>query len=122
MTERTDLDEMLGVDPTADAAELTRAFRRKLRELHPDTRTAPEPDPETLAAVLAAYQELRQADRRARTEADDKPATEPARRPTADAIPIPVTVRRAAPPARHFLRVGPVIVQPLPPDRRSRGR
>jgi hypothetical protein len=51
----------LGVPPNATAAEIHRAFRRRLREHHPDTRTAlvdPEAD-RALQRILHAYAILR---------------------------------------------------------------
>lgn len=70
-----DLYEVLGVRPEANAAELSRAYRRRLRQLHPDMRQAgygraAGPDAEDrygldLARVLHAYQVLRDPQRRA---------------------------------------------------------
>lgn len=70
-----DLYKVLGVRPEADAAELSRAYRRRLRQLHPDMRQAgygrvAGPDAEDrygldLARVLHAYQVLRDPQRRA---------------------------------------------------------
>ena len=51
----------LGVPPNATAAEIQRAFRRRLREHHPDTRTWQE-DPSSdraLQRILDAYAILR---------------------------------------------------------------
>ena len=47
---------VLGLDPGASAAEITAAYRRAVRACHPDT---PHPDPDRLAAVIAAYRRLR---------------------------------------------------------------
>jgi curved DNA-binding protein CbpA len=58
---------VLGVTPAATPAEITHAFRVKLRALHPDTRYAGSPaGAETrLRQVLAAYALLRDPHRRA---------------------------------------------------------
>jgi len=51
----------LGVPPDATSAEIHRAFRRRLRENHPDTRTGavdPESD-RALQRILEAYAMLR---------------------------------------------------------------
>jgi curved DNA-binding protein CbpA len=58
---------VLGVAPTATQAEITHAYRRHLRDHHPDRRS-PEPDApadERLRQVLAAYALLRDPNRRA---------------------------------------------------------
>jgi DnaJ-class molecular chaperone len=85
------LYELLGVDPNVDEAELARAYRRRLRELHPDTRASAtnpatfgasnhaEHDPVDLAAVQVAYQVLRDPGRRARYDAERAARTATAR-------------------------------------------
>lgn len=93
---RPDPHDVLGVPPNATQAEITAAYRHLVRELHPDRRT---PDPDRLAAVLAAYRLLRAQPARA-------PAPEPA--PVAEpvpGVPIPVHVHR---PRTPDLRAGPV--------------
>jgi curved DNA-binding protein CbpA len=54
---------VLGVSATASQDQITRAYRRKLRALHPDTRDASVPaDPgadEQLRRIMAAYALLR---------------------------------------------------------------
>ena len=58
---------VLGVASTATPAEITHAYRRHLRDHHPDTR-APQPDSpadEQLRQILAAYFVLRDPTRRA---------------------------------------------------------
>jgi curved DNA-binding protein CbpA len=59
----------LGVAATATQDQITHAYRRKLRALHPDTRDASTPaDPsadEQLRRIMAAYALLRDRVRRA---------------------------------------------------------
>ena len=58
---------VLGVSPTATQAEITHAYRDRLRAHHPDTRHAPSSQiaDEHLRQVLAAYALLRDPARRA---------------------------------------------------------
>ena len=58
---------VLGVSPTATQAEITHAYRTRLRAHHPDTRQTPSPHTadEHLRHVLAAYALLRDPARRA---------------------------------------------------------
>ncbi|HYZ66895.1 MAG TPA: J domain-containing protein [Mycobacterium sp.] len=110
---------VLGVTSTATPAEITHAFRAKLRSLHPDIRSAAVGDAE-LREVLDAYGQLRDPDRRAdydRTatvappQCDWAPA-DPVSTPTNPVGPvqIPVTYRRTdqAPSAGRPLWAGPV--------------
>jgi DnaJ-class molecular chaperone len=59
---------VLGVSPTATQPEITHAYRRYLRDHHPDTRhKAPNSDAdEQLRQILAAYALLRDPHRRAK--------------------------------------------------------
>jgi curved DNA-binding protein CbpA len=115
------LYQLLGVDAVADGAELARAYRRRLRQLHPDVRhaTAADPDrlepPPDLATVQHAYQVLRDPVRRARYDAElrTRATDEPAQRPATTPVPITVRVHRA-PPRDPLIRVGRVHVDPLP--------
>lgn len=63
----SDLYAVLGVTPTATPAEITHAFRTKLRALHPDThhRGSPADAQTRLQQVLTAYTLLRDPHRRA---------------------------------------------------------
>jgi len=74
---------VLGVSPTATQADITHAYRARLRAHHPDTRHTPcsQKADEHLRQVLAAYALLRDPARRAeprneqkRQEADADPA------------------------------------------------
>ena len=58
---------VLGVASTASPAEITRAYRRRVRNQHPDTRsdTATGTGAEELRKVIAAYAVLRDPARRA---------------------------------------------------------
>jgi curved DNA-binding protein CbpA len=86
---------VLGVPPTATSDEITRAYRSKVRALHPDTRAARRSSPladEQLQRVVAAYALLRDPEPRARydraTTRDDRPAE---RSPTAPRAPAETT-------------------------------
>jgi hypothetical protein len=64
MSAQPDPHAELGVPPGATHAEIHRAFRRRLRENHPDTRsqqddTADPASDQALRRVLAAYESLR---------------------------------------------------------------
>ena len=67
---------LLGLTRTATAREVTQAYRRLVRRLHPDTRQD-EPDGRDLEQVIAAYAVLRDATRRA--EYDRQLAATPTR-------------------------------------------
>jgi len=58
---------VLGVAPTATQAEITHAYRTRLRAHHPDTRQTPSSQTadEHLRQLLAAYALLRDPTRRA---------------------------------------------------------
>ena len=110
------LYEQLGVGASADGGELARAYRRRLRELHPDVRhtTGPGPDrldpPPDLSAVQHAYRVLRDPARRARYDAELRARA--AHRPAG--TPVPVTVRRHRTRDEPLIRAGRVRVDPLP--------
>jgi curved DNA-binding protein CbpA len=63
----TDPYAVLGVLPTATQAEITHAYRRHLRDHHPDTRQTAHNSgaDERLRQILAAYALLRDPHRRA---------------------------------------------------------
>jgi curved DNA-binding protein CbpA len=115
---------VLGVSPTATQAEITHAYRTRLRTHHPDTRPTPPPQTadEHLRQVLAAYALLRDPARRAdydRATAPAatppphrQPAPTPADRPPVGRVQIPITHRHTNTPAARDLapplRAGPV--------------
>jgi curved DNA-binding protein CbpA len=116
--ERVNLYQLLGVDPAADGTEVARAYRRRLRQLHPVVRHAAAADPERpdpppdLAAVQQAYQVLRDPAARARYDAELRARAE--RRPAGR--PVPVAVRLHRPDREEpLIRAGRVRVDPLPP-------
>jgi molecular chaperone DnaJ len=105
------------VAPDADAREVARGYRRRLREVHPDTRDrladAPNPAHADLRALQEAYAVLRDPARRARYDVQRRAAQKSAEAP-ATGVAVPVRVRaRRPPPARDWLiRVGPVRSEP----------
>ena len=115
---------VLGVSPNATQAEITHAYRTRLRAHHPDTRHPPasKTADDALRQVVAAYALLRDPARRADYDrvaphAAPPPPQSPQRptpvdRPPAGRIQIPITYRTTntasadvAPPP---LRAGPV--------------
>jgi curved DNA-binding protein CbpA len=102
---------VLGVSPTATQAEITHAYRTRLRAHHPDTRDSPSSRcaDDHLREVLAAYALLRDPGRRADY---DGATVRVADRPPVGGIDIPVTYRTTSRSAAHSsappFRVGPV--------------
>jgi curved DNA-binding protein CbpA len=115
---------VLGVSPTATQAEITHAYRTRLRAHHPDTRHTPSARTadEHLPQVLAAYALLRDPARRADHDhatahgaTPPPPSPEgptPADRPPVGRVRIPITYRTTDTPTAHVptppLRAGPV--------------
>jgi curved DNA-binding protein CbpA len=121
--ENSDPYLVLGVSPTATQAEITHAYRTRLRAHHPDTRRTPSPRTadEHLLQVLAAYALLRDPARRADYDhattdtAKPPPGTQgptSADHPPAGAVQIPITYRTTNTPTAHSpappVRAGPV--------------
>jgi molecular chaperone DnaJ len=119
-----DLYAILGVSPDAEISELASAYRRRLRQLHPDTQgqhrgceeRAGQPET-SLAQVLHAYAVLRDPARRAgydraraarqqqRSITDDPPHPWS---PSPTAVRIPVHRRGGLTSSPAWVRVGPV--------------
>jgi curved DNA-binding protein CbpA len=115
---------VLGVSPTATQAEITHAYRDRLRAHHPDTRHPPasKTADDDLRQVLAAYALLRDPARRAdyhratahtATPPPHRPhGPTPVDRPPVGRIQIPITYRTtntaAADVSSPPLRAGPV--------------
>ncbi|TDP96472.1 J domain-containing protein [Labedaea rhizosphaerae] len=92
---------VLGVDPAAGPEHIAAAYRRALRDCHPDRYSGTaHPDRDRLARVIAAYRQLRE--RTAHT-GDDEPARQGHR------IPVRIhTADTAHNNASPHLRAGPV--------------
>jgi len=110
---------VLGVSPTATQAEITHAYRTRLRAHHPDTRHPPasQTADDALRQVLAAYNLLRDPARRADYDRATAPLPHNPRGPTPVEHPAPAPSRSRSPtepptPARpmshRHLRAGPV--------------
>lgn len=91
--ENPDLYVVLGVSPTATQAEITHAYRTRLRTHHPDTRHTPcsQSADENLRQLLAAYAVLRDPARRADYDRETVVAAKPP--PHSPYGPIPVDRR-----------------------------
>jgi curved DNA-binding protein CbpA len=108
---------LLGLAPDADARAIAQAYRRRLREVHPDTRAAvsdgPDPAHTDLRSLQEAYAVLRDPDRRARYDGQRRAASKPAEAPaTGIAVPVRVRTRRPPPTEDWLIRLGPVLSQP----------
>jgi curved DNA-binding protein CbpA len=114
---------VLGVSPTATQAQITHAYRTRLRAHHPDTRHTPSPKTadEHLRQLLAAYALLRDPVRRAdydhATASPTPPPPSPhgptpADHPVAEPVKITITYRTNNTSTAHIssppLRAGPV--------------
>lgn len=104
---------VLGVSPTASQAEITHAYRTRLRAHHPDTRHTPRSSSadDDLRRVLAAYNLLRDPARRAVYDQTITSAATPDNRRSTDRFDIPVTYRTTKAPSPvsvpPILRAGP---------------
>src|SRR6476660_10300558 len=95
---------VLGVSPTATPAEITHAYRDRLRAHHPATRHTPSSQiaDEHLRQVLAAYALLRDPARRADFDrATTRAAMPPAHRRQRPTPPPPPPTSRVAARSRH---------------------
>jgi hypothetical protein len=88
--------EVLGVPATATDEDLRRAYRRLLRETHPDTGG----DPQRFIAVQSAWERIGSPDARARYDRGRSPAGEPAS--WAPSAPRPDRAAGTRPTARTF--------------------
>jgi curved DNA-binding protein CbpA len=110
-----DLYAILGVSPNAEIGELTSAYRRRLRQLHPDTHgqhRVPEEVSDSaqpsLAQVLHAYAVLRDPTRRAGYDRAQANRPQHPRPTSSTAVRIPVHRRSSTPSSPAWIRVGPV--------------
>lgn len=104
---RPDFYAALGVAPDATAEEITHAYRRLVRQYHPDTREGRAGETASnaaLAQVIAAYAVLRDPERRAEYDRRRRAAQRP--RPAQPTRWVPP--RSGAPPAEPPIRAGPV--------------
>ncbi|MEU9499528.1 J domain-containing protein [Streptomyces sp. NPDC048196] len=115
---------VLGVQPSASARQITTAYRRLVRSLHPDTGPARPAAEQELAEVLTAYRVLHDPRSRARYDADRALAERDrryAQRPAPRAGPgrsAPARTRRPRPSGDEadtviVLRFGPVRIELL---------
>ncbi|QYA99903.1 J domain-containing protein (plasmid) [Rhodococcus sp. USK10] len=121
MATEQDPYRVLGLSSAASQAEIASAYRRLLREHHPDTRPCDQPtDPvadEHLQHVLTAYTLLRDPQARA---AHDRAATEreAARRAAAERAAEPPARPGRAPRSPVPPRIRVIVVDDTPPPRR----
>lgn len=119
---------VLGVPAHADAAEITRAYRRALRRLHPDTAShAPEHADEAtsgpaagaaLALLHDAFAVLGDPDLRAAYDRRNRPARTARTTRRSSDEPTPAGRPYLTDPPDPPLRAGPVRYRPSPTDRR----
>ncbi|MGI5193432.1 J domain-containing protein [Streptomyces sp. CA-288835] len=91
---RRDHYAVLDVPRDASAGEITSAYRRLVRLLHPDARPADPAAADRLADVLAAYDTLGDAGRRAAYDAAGRADPAPRTPRTGTGRPVPVRVTR----------------------------
>ncbi|KLO29687.1 hypothetical protein ABW16_08685 [Mycolicibacter heraklionensis] len=111
MSKSPDPYAVLGVTAAATPAEISHAFRAKLRTLHPDAGNAGRPPTadaeEQLQQLLGAYARLRQGSRHQAGDERPPPASSNANRQ--GPVQVPVTYRgEPAPTPRKDLWAGPV--------------
>lgn len=103
-----DLYAVLGVAPDATTEEITRAYRRLVRRYHPDTRDSRAGETiadAALARVIAAYDVLRDPERRARYDRRQ--------RATPRAAPVDVAVRWVPPRTESSISQPPIKAGPV---------
>lgn len=107
---------VLGVLPTATQAEISHAYRTRLRAHHPDTRHTPpsQTADDNLRQVLAAYALLRDPARRADYDLETTPRSTPARTQAPPIHLTPVHLSPIHPFDDPPLRAGPVHWTPSP--------
>jgi len=112
---RRDLYEVIGVLPSAAPVEIVSAYRRRLRDLHPDSGRDATADPAALTEVLAAFQVLRDPEQRAAYDAHR--ARCPSGEPLSGGVRIPVRHIDAEAPSSTsvWLRAGPARLDPEAP-------
>jgi curved DNA-binding protein CbpA len=81
---------LLGVHRQASASDINRAYRRAARATHPDASPGDPSASDRFQAVNAAYETLRDPDRRAAYDRTHPAVSPAARRPAAQAAPPPV--------------------------------
>ncbi|MER6378292.1 J domain-containing protein, partial [Streptomyces mirabilis] len=105
---------VLGVEPTASALQITAAFRKLVRALHPDTNPSQSETDARLTDVVNAYAALHDPVRRAAYDTDPNHSTPTKLR----GQPIPVKVRRTPAPKAADRPVN-AAVQGIPPRVRT---
>lgn len=125
---RPDPYEVLGVRRDSSSADISRAYRRLARELHPDSRPADAAAADRFRAVTGAYELLSDpAHRAAHDYQQARHLTVSPRRGAAPGIspggpasqlrplgPADASARMSPPPAGAAVRPGPVRIEPLP--------
>jgi curved DNA-binding protein CbpA len=113
------LYDVLGVMPDATPHDLTQAYRRRARELHPDVAAPDASAPEMFAAIAHAYRALSDPTQRAAYDAARRGES----RPTSTAA---ASVRLRVEPGstlHHYRRpmppivAGPTRIEPNDPER-----
>jgi curved DNA-binding protein CbpA len=114
---RPDPYEALGVRRDASGADISRAYRRRARELHPDSRPADSEAADQFRAAAAAYELLSDPARRAAYDhraQHSMPAPGPGRSVAGpQARPPELSYGRFSPPPGPAVRPGPVRIEPL---------
>jgi curved DNA-binding protein CbpA len=118
-----DLYRVLGISRDATAADITRAYRRQARAVHPDTAPPGAGDAARFRAAAEAYQVLSDPARRAGYDRARSRQAQPGRAGPGPAAGMPRVPASPGPVRMPALWAGPVRVEPLPaavPDPRSR--